>query len=140
MGKSNLKWEELESKVANTTNADDEIYESQEIPEETINTKENSKKKKIKSGNIEEVKEQKRKIIPIIVIGIIFVAIIIFSTIFALININNTNIVSGVKINGIDVAGLSREEAKEKIDSIYNEKKQKDILLKYEDYDATINP
>lgn len=140
MGKSNLKWEELESKVANTTNADDEIYESQEIPEETINTKENSKKKKIKSGNIEEVKEQKRKIIPIIVIGIIFVTIIIFSTIFALININNTNIVSGVKINGIDVAGLSREEAKEKIDSIYNEKKQKDILLKYEDYDATINP
>ena len=140
MGKSNLKWEELESKVANTTNADDEIYESQEIPEETINTKENSKKKKIKSGNIEEVKEQKRKIIPIIIIGIIFVAIIIFSTIFALININNTNIVSGVKINGIDVAGLSREEAKEKIDSIYNEKKQKDILLKYEDYDATINP
>ena len=140
MGKSNLKWEELESKVANTTNADDEINESQEIPEETINTKENSKKKKIKSGNIEEVKEQKRKIIPIIVIGIIFVTIIIFSTIFALININNTNIVSGVKINGIDVAGLSREEAKEKIDSIYNEKKQKDILLKYEDYDATINP
>lgn len=140
MGKSNLKWEELESKVANTTNADDEINESQEIPEETINTKENSKKKKIKSGNIEEVKEQKRKIIPIIIIGIIFVAIIIFSTIFALININNTNIVSGVKINGIDVAGLSREEAKEKIDSIYNEKKQKDILLKYEDYDATINP
>ena len=140
MGKSNLKREELESKVANTTNADDEINESQEIPEETINTKENSKKKKIKSGNIEEVKEQKRKIIPIIIIGIIFVAIIIFSTIFALININNTNIVSGVKINGIDVAGLSREEAKEKIDSIYNEKKQKDILLKYEDYDATINP
>lgn len=135
MGKGNLKWEELESKIVNVSNEEDELYEREEIIEEVVEPKENTKREKIKKEN-----NKKKNILPIIIVGIIFLMSLIISTIFALININNTNIVSGVKIEGIDVSGLSREEAKEKIDSIYNEKKQKDILLKYEDYDATINP
>lgn len=134
MGKSNLKWEELESKIDNVSNEEDEIYESEEIQEEE-ETKVRTKKEKIKKEN-----NKKKNILPIIIIGIVLLVLLIISTIFALININNTNIVSGVKIEGIDVSGLSKEEAKEKIESVYNEKKQKDILLKYEDYDATINP
>ena len=133
MGKSNLKWEELESKATNTSN-EEELYESEE------KLKEEEKKGKNKKENIKEEKNKKKNILPIIIIGIILLALIIISTVFALININNTNIVSGVKIEGIDVSGLSREEAKAKIDLVYNEKKQKDILLKYEDYDTTINP
>lgn len=135
MEKSNLKWEELESKIANAPNEEDELYESEEILEEVVEPKEKPKKEKINKGN-----NKRKNILPIIIISIIFVLLIILSTIFALININNTNIVSGVKIEGIDVSGLSREEAKAKIELAYNEKKQKDILLKYEDYDATINP
>lgn len=134
MEKSNLKWEELESKIANTPNEENELYESEEIVEE-IESKKNTKKEKNKKEN-----NKKKNILPFIIMGIVFLILIILSTIFALININNTKIVSGVKIEGIDISGLSREEAKEKIDSVYNEKKQKDILLKYEDYEATINP
>lgn len=92
----------------------------------------------MKEGKIEKVKNNKKILLIIFLIIIFF--IIIFSTIFAFININNTNIVSGVKIEGIDVSGLSKEEAEEKINLIYNNKKENDILLKYEDYDSSINP
>ena len=123
MGKSNFKWEELESKITELTDKE-EIIEDKKNPEEEID---NNKKKK------------KEKIIIIIAISILIFFTIIISTIFAFININNKNIVNGVKIEGIDVSGLSKESAKEKIDSIYNEKKKKDVVLKYQDYDTTIN-
>ncbi len=134
MGKGNLKWEELESKISNAPKEEIELDESEEIfKEDEINEKFKKEKNK---------KEINTKInfVPIITIGIVIVLLIVLSTVFALININNTKIVNGVKIEGIDVSGLSREEAKAKFESVYNEKKQKDILLKYKDYDATINP
>lgn len=134
MGKGNLKWEELESKISNAPKEEIELDESEEIfKEDEINEKFKKEKNK---------KEINTKInfVPIITIGIVIVLLIVLSTVFALININNTRIVNGVKIEGIDVSGLSREEAKAKFESVYNEKKQKDILLKYKDYDATINP
>ena len=125
-----LKEEEVKNKIIDTQNEKKELKENVEKIESKEEIKEKSKK----------TKNEKRHIIPIIIISIIISIGIIFSTIFALININNNNIVSGVKIEGIDISGLSREEAKAKIELIYNEKKQKDILLKYEEYDATINP
>lgn len=131
MGKSNLKWEDLESKITNSPDKE-ELFEDEEIKKEEVDVKKNKEKIKKESN--------KKIIIPIISIGIIILLIIIVSTIFAFININNTNIVNGVKIEGIDVSGLTKESAKEKIDSIYNKKKQKDIILKYQDYDTTINP
>lgn len=119
MEKSGIKMEEKEDKKVKISN------------EKEQKTTENKNKVK---------KETKRTFLPITIIGIILLIGIIISTIFALININNENIISGIKIEGIDISGLSKEEAKNKIELIYNEKKQKDILLKYEDYDATINP
>lgn len=138
MGKEALKEEEVKTKIVDTPDEKEELQDKIEIVQE----KENVEEKKIEENEEKnkKIKNKKRHIIPIIIISIIILIGIIFSTIFALININNDNIVSGVKIEGIDVSGLSREEAKAKIDLIYNEKKQKDILLKYEEYDATINP
>lgn len=128
MGKGNLKWEELESKAMDIPNEENEEF----IEEEELKKKTKKEDKYVKNKN--------KIILPAIIVCIIFIIGIIFSTIFAILNINNSNIVSGVKIEGIDVSGLSRDEAKSKIELMYNEKKQKDILLKYEDYDATINP
>ena len=128
MEKGNLKWEELERKAINISNEENQAQENEQYIEE--NKKTPQKSIKIKNKKI---------ILPIIIISITILIGIIFSTIFAILNINNNNIVSGVKIEGIEVSGLSREEAKSKIESIYNEKKQKEIILKYEDYDKTIN-
>ena len=160
MGKTNLKWEELESKIEKAHN---EFYENEEIEEideieekKTIKKtkkakipKENKNKEKIKEKKAPKTKNKKEKIkayksskkstLPII-IGVIFLLLAIFSIIFALMNIDNNNIISGVKIEGIDVSGLTREQAKEKINAVYEEKKQKDIVLKYGEYETTITP
>ena len=117
----------------------------------TIKEKEIENQKEEKVEKTEEEKESFNKIeIPknrnkkLLIISIIFLIIfiiaIIFSTIFSILNIKNNNIVNGVKIEEIDVSGLSKEEAKTKLESIYSEKFKKDILLQYQDYDATINP
>lgn len=130
MEKGNIKWEELESKVAEKSNKRTE-QNVQDVQNVII---ENEKE------IIIEKKSNKKIILPIIILSILFLVAVIFSTIFAIININNNNIVSGVKIQGIDVSGLSRDEAKQKLEKIYNGKKQKEIVLKYNDYDATITP
>lgn len=137
MGKGNLKWEELESKITNSLD-EEKSYQEEKKQEEKINT--NTKNKMGKVKEITKECNKSKKIIPILVLSILILLAIIISTIFAFININNRNIVSGVKIEGIDVSGLSKESAKEKIDSICNEKKQKDVVLKYQDFDTTINP
>ena len=85
--------------------------------------------------------KKKRKWIPIaIIIAIIIVFALVFSTIFALFNMNKETVASGVKIKGIDVSGLTAEEAKGKLETIYQEKKEKEISIKYEEYETTINP
>ncbi|MBQ2937567.1 MAG: VanW family protein [Clostridia bacterium] len=130
MEKSNLKVEELENKT----------IEKQEESKEEAKEEIKEKTKEDLKEESKEVKNSKKNVFPIIITCVIFIVALIFSTIFALMNINNNNIVSGVKIEGIDVSGLTQEEAKSKINIIYEEKKQKDIKLKYEDYETTINP
>ena len=100
------------------------------------------KPKKIKKDLKEmEIKDSKRKwLIPIIIICVIIVIALFISTIFSFLNINNQNIISGVSIAGVDVSGLSKEEAKAKIENIYNEKKEKEIPIKYKEYETTLNP
>lgn len=76
----------------------------------------------------------------IIIASVLIILAIFISLIFALININNSNIISGVSIENIDMSGLSKEEAKGKLEIIYNEKLQKEISVKYQDYESEINP
>ncbi len=85
------------------------------------------------------MKKINKKKINLIIISIIVIILIAFSVIFSLININNNNIIKGLKIEGIDMSGLSREEAKSKLEQIYNEKKSKNIILKYNDFEKAIN-
>lgn len=141
--KKKLSWEELEAKAIYTPEIEDEEIEetkkeqktkgtTQEPEQKSTNNKTNNFKKTTKKINIE-----KRTLIIISVI--IAIAIMIFSIIFAILNINNSNIINGIKIEGIDVSGLTREEAKTKIEAVYNDKKQKDITLKYKDFETTLS-
>ena len=104
MEETNLKEKETEEKMKNIGGGNKEIK-----------VKENNKKKKI--------------IILAVIISIILVAILALSTVFAIMNINNDKIISGVKIKGIDVSGLTEDEAKSKIELIYQEKNSRDIEL-----------
>ena len=163
MEKSKLKWEELEKnarydppkeeleetrkqkrskiKMEKHENKNIEKKKQEKIKQQRQKQKNKKIQKQEKLKNPEIIKKRNKNKKTIKLISIVFaIIIVIFSVIFAITNINNANITKGVKIEGIDVSGLTREQAKEKLESIYSEKKKKDITLKYEDFETTIAP
>ena len=86
-----------------------------------------------------DIKTNKKKIIIASVCASLMVLFIfVFSTIFALINLNNVNIISGIKVNGIEISNLSREEANQKLQEVANQKLDSDILIKTDDFEYGI--
>lgn len=92
-----------------------------------------------KDDEKKEKNKKKRKII-YIVVGIIILILAVFSVIFSLLNINNNDIISGISIKGINVSGMSKEEAKQNIEKITNEKLLQTIKLVDGDYKVDLNP
>ena len=127
---------------------EEKISTSEEIKDEKKNKDKKEEDKKVskseqKNKEVEKSKKTKKKrnsILIAIIIGILVILGIVVSTIFALLNIRNDKIVSGVSISGIEVSGLSKEEAKGKIEAMYQEKKEEEIDIKYEDFETTLNP
>ena len=112
-------------------------YEEKNVNNKKKQKIKENKKNKEKLDNKEKIKETeekkpKKRNIKKLIISIMIVAIIalLFSTVFALSNINNEKIISGVTIEGIEVSGLTKEEAKAKLETVYAEKKEKNIICK----------
>lgn len=118
---------------------DVKVIDAEDIKNKESNVNEDKIEKEKKEYKKIEKKYKNRKKIIISAI-IIALLIIIFSIIFAIININNYKIISGISINGVEVSGLTKEEAKGKLETIYNEKKSKEITLKYQEFETQINP
>lgn len=72
-------------------------------------------------------------------IMIFFILVLLIFIIFTIYNINNQNIVKGVSILGIDISGLSKEEATEKINNTILENIPSEIKLKHNDYETSID-
>ena len=106
----------------------------QEIKEENLGTNIEEKNE----YNLVKIKK-KKNYIPLIIITVLICSILFFSVIFALINISNDKILSGVSIMGIDVSKLSQQEATDKLNQIIQSKCEDDITLKYKDYETTVN-
>lgn len=121
-----------------------EKEEKQEIKEEIVEKKENVKntdlEKSLKKIEKDFEPKKNRKIKLFIILSLIVIVLIAFSTVFALLNINNTNIMNGITINGINVSGLSTQEAIEKVKSITNETLNKNMILKTGDYEENLLP
>lgn len=69
---------------------------------------------------------------------ILIILLFFFSTIFAIINFDNSKILNGIHIQGIDVSNLSVEEAKQKLNLAFNEYLNNDITLSHLDYSFTL--
>ena len=95
--------------------------------------KEEAKTYEFKTNNI-----NKKTVISIICVSVVFLLIFIFSIIFALINLNNAKIISGIKVNGIEMSNLSKEDALNKLKEEANKKLDSDILIKAEDFEYGI--
>ena len=72
-------------------------------------------------------------------IMIFFILVLLIFIIFTIYNMNNQNIVKGVSILGIDISGLSKEEATEKINNTILENIPSEIKLKHNDYETSID-
>ena len=110
----------------------EEIPEKIETKEETHKLQEELLEKKLRN------KEIKRRSIMIISLVIFFIAMI--STVFALGNIGNRNIIHGVWINDIDLSNLSQEEAREVMQKRIDDANNKNIILTYNEYEKILVP
>ena len=99
----------------------------------------NDDNKKYQKDMYEASLNKKKKIVLIssISCGAILL-LVLFCTIFALFNINNNKIISGVKINDIEIKKLTKEEAKNKINDVLQNKLEKDISFDSEDFNYSI--
>lgn len=75
----------------------------------------------------------------VITITIVILVILFFSTIFALTNSINEKIISGVKINKIEVSNLTINEAYEKLKEQEQAQISKNIKVKQGEYETTIS-
>ena len=119
---------ELNEKKVETKTEKDEEKEIENLEE--TKTKENKK---------EKIKNNKNKIIIISIVSIIILLIVMFlCSIFALLNMNNNKIIKGITINQISIEDLTKEEALEKIEEEVNKNLEKDINVKYNDFEYSI--
>ena len=124
--KEKIEETKVEEKVIEDKNKKEEVEEQKLILEEAEKgfkqVKENTNKKRTK--------------IKIIISLVIIFVLAIFSTIFSIINLNNTKILSGVTINNIKLKGLTKEEA---IILLQNEiNAQGDIIINIDETDYSI--
>ena len=146
--KETLVDENLESqKVEKEENKKEDVKDlpvtkdNQEESQKFVQSQKIDKKNKKEEKEMEEeIKPKKRGKKIAIFICVIIIFALFFSTIFALVNMNNQKMMTGITIKGIDVSGLSKEEAKAKLQTIYNEKLEKEIHLKYNEYESSLNP
>ena len=112
-----IKTEETQEEQKEEENASAEETKQEEIEEKTEkkvveageekteNVKHQEKAKKVDET---ETKKENRKVW--IVLPIVLIVLLFLSTIFAILNINNTNVVNGVFIEDIEVSNLSKEQ------------------------------
>lgn len=88
--------------------------------------------------NKRKLQKTNNKII-ILTFSIVFAIATFISVIFSLINMGNDKVIHGIKIEGIDVSNLNKEQLNEKLNEWYNEIATKSINLYYQDLEETIN-
>lgn len=121
------KQESIDTQINSTDEANQILTEAEEL---------------INQSNKIYKKSKTKKIVFFVIIPICILVLLIFilSIIFALLNVNNTNIISGVHIQGVDVSNLSKEDAKVKVSQSLENHISQDISLSHNDYETTINP
>ena len=89
---------------------------------------------------IEKLGNNRKKRISIIIFLVLISLIAIISTCFSVIYMGKDVIVPNVYIGDINVGNMSKEKAKEKIETIYTEKASKEIKASLKDYEHIIKP
>ena len=146
----------MTAKDKNEDILDKETTEKKELNNEKTQNIEEEKKdeKKQEVGNVEKKEQEEQQETQkynfknknkssktFIIISIIFIICLLFSTIFALLNMNKTTISKGITIKGIDVSDLTIEEATNKVTEALNKELMLGMDLVYgEEYKVEFEP
>ncbi|MBR2289156.1 MAG: VanW family protein [Clostridia bacterium] len=136
--KEEPKMETKEEKVVFKNN---DKKEEKPAPKKEAPTKmkKDEKAEEAKAEILEKKENSKRKAGAVaIILIVILVTILVFSTIFAMVFSTKNTIARGVKINNIDVSGLTLEEARTKLNGAFKTILDVDIDLNYKDYNYKI--
>ena len=139
-----------EEKTSNISNLKENVEIQKEVKEENNNSNENlnideekaiSKvSKKDVSILQEQVQHQKKKnLFLLIIVILLIILIMIFSVIFALMNVTKSVIINGVSVKNIDISNLSLAEAKAKMEEAFRIELNAPIKLVSKDYETTLN-
>ena len=133
--------EEIKEELNQKESKEEKLEENKEEKEKFKKVEKKDKKINKEIKNMDNSPKKKKRLIVIsIILSVVLVLALFISTIFALVNMNSNKIMSGITIEGIDVSGLTKEEAQSKMQTIYEEKKQKEIGIKYQEYETSLNP
>ena len=115
------------------------IKESKEMGNETNEEviKELKPKKEV-AKHLDEFSNKKDYKKILIIIAIILIVLLVLSTGFALVNANSENIMAGITINGVNVQGLSKEEAKVLIMKKVDEQVNNEVKIYVDSEEQTI--
>lgn len=142
---------EDESDVHEGSNEEEKRDKTKGKQEEIAKEEKTAKQKESKMAKKEQAKHEKRnkeeekpknrnkKYVGIGIAIVVAIFLIVFSVIFSLLNVTNDKILNKVSVMGIDIGGMSREEAQETIEEIVENKLSEELTLKKDDYETTIN-
>lgn len=128
-----------ESKNDNTSESKIEnIPESKSV---NINEKQKESNENIENNTFHQINEKskysKSEIVGLILIIFLIILFAIF-IVFTLINLNNTKIINGISVLGIDISSQSKEDAIQTISSYISKNIPTEIKLKHNDYETSI--
>lgn len=137
---------ENEISEENITKQDEKkVVKEENVIEEKVIEENKQEEKKIEEEpkiNDEEnktnqtVTSEKKSKKSVILIAIVVVILLFLSTIFAIVNMNNNNIIKGVYIENVDVSNLSRQEVSELVNSKIE--KIENVEVYYNEYSEVI--
>ena len=108
-------------------NSDTSSTDTEEVFEEAKQIIENNSDTTFKKTK----KKHTKGIVITICILILLIILGVLSTIFALLNINSDKIISGISILGIDVSGLTQDEANTKISESLNSRLETNLVFSH---------
>lgn len=123
----------------------DKVEKSEEKNKKVTKTESNKVKTKSEQKSdkpdyvVDENKKRKNRWTALIVFICIAIIIMIFSTIFAFLNISSNKIAKGVSVKNIDLSGLTIEEAKNKLSEALNIELNVALELDYQDFKTTFD-
>ena len=142
--KEDILEENNESKEECVQEITQEINEKQ-TSEEQNNVGESTVLDQQEIQSKQEENEKKDKLhwytkIIVVVSVLLLISVMVFSVIFALMNKNSDKIVEGIFVKGIEISGLTKEEATAKLNEIFTNHLKKDIVLKHNEFETAITP